>query len=179
MTLRARPPGMREPFPNKCFVLVKSLERRDDPQGHTSRDEPPAPASGMKNERPLWRFPAPDPRLPPPPSILCVGMAPSRPYLTQKDEPRFPPIKSTSRVIPEPGETLAAPSVPGRPGRSLNARMEEFRGGKDSAWQPPHPGRDWSPDEVFLSQRNSSLHCCGCCQSLPFEFNSQTPRWSR
>ncbi|CAI5789658.1 Hypothetical predicted protein [Podarcis lilfordi] len=120
----------REPFPNKCFVLVKSLERRDDPQGHTSRDEPPAPASGMKNERPLWRFPAPDPRLPPPPSILCVGMAPSRPYLTQKDEPRFPPIKSTSRVIPEPGETLAAPSVPGRPGRSLNARMEEFRVGQ-------------------------------------------------
>ncbi|CAI5789659.1 Hypothetical predicted protein, partial [Podarcis lilfordi] len=48
----------REPFPNKCFVLVKSLERCDDPQGHTPRDEAPAPAPGTKNERPSCERPA-------------------------------------------------------------------------------------------------------------------------
>ncbi|XP_077773730.1 uncharacterized protein LOC114582029 [Podarcis muralis] len=74
----------REPFPNIYFVLVKSLERCDDPQGHTSRDEAPAPAPGTKNNRPSRRFPAPDPRLPHPPSVLRAGMAPSRPYLVQK-----------------------------------------------------------------------------------------------
>nr|XP_028559138.1 uncharacterized protein LOC114582354 isoform X2 [Podarcis muralis] len=74
----------REPFPNIYFVLVKSLERCDDPQGHTSRDEAPAPAPGTKNNRPSWWFPAPDPRLPHPPSVLRAGMAPSRSYLAQK-----------------------------------------------------------------------------------------------
>nr|XP_028558619.1 uncharacterized protein LOC114582029 [Podarcis muralis] len=108
----------REPFPNIYFVLVKSLERCDDPQGHTSRDEAPAPAPRMKNDRPSWWFLAPDPRLPPPPSVLHVGMAPSQHYLAQKQQPRFPPIKSTSRVIPEPGETWVAASVPSRPGQS-------------------------------------------------------------
>nr|XP_028559104.1 uncharacterized protein LOC114582329 isoform X2 [Podarcis muralis]XP_028559105.1 uncharacterized protein LOC114582329 isoform X2 [Podarcis muralis] len=120
----------REPFPNIYFVLVKSLERCDDPQGHTSRDEAPAPAPGTKNNRPSWWFPAPDPRLPHPPSVPHAGMAPSRPYLAQKEEPRFPPIKNTSRVIPEPGETWVAASVPSRPGRSPDTRTEEFRLGQ-------------------------------------------------
>nr|XP_028559494.1 uncharacterized protein LOC114582561 isoform X2 [Podarcis muralis] len=120
----------REPFPNIYFVLVKSLERCDDPQGHTSKDEAPAPAPGTKNDRPSRWFPAPDPCLPPPPSVLRVGMAPSRPYLAQKEEPRFPPIKNTSRVIPEPGETWVAASVPSRPGRSPDTRTEEFRLGQ-------------------------------------------------
>ncbi|XP_053228500.1 uncharacterized protein LOC128405665 [Podarcis raffonei] len=129
------PTSGREPFPNVYFVLAKSLEGRGERgkhQDHTSRDEAPAPAPGIKNDRTSRRFPAPDPdpRLPHPPSVLRTGMAPSWPYLAQKQQPRFPPIKNASRVIPEPGETLAAASVPGWSGRSPDARTEGFRVGQ-------------------------------------------------
>ncbi|XP_077778155.1 uncharacterized protein LOC114588635 [Podarcis muralis] len=128
------PTSGREPFPNVYFVLARSLEgrgKRGEHQDRASRDEAPAPAPGIKNDRTSRRFPEPDPdpRLPQPPSVLRTGKAPSRPYLAQKQQPRFPPIKNASRVIPEPGETLAAASVPGRSGQSADARTE-FRVGQ-------------------------------------------------
>ncbi|CAI5798833.1 Hypothetical predicted protein [Podarcis lilfordi] len=125
------PTSGREPFPNIYFALAKSLEGRGEHQDHASRDEAPAPAPGTKIDRPSRRFPAvPDPRLPHPPSVPRAGMAPTRPYLAQKQQPRLPPIQKTSQVIPEPGETLAAASVPGRSGWSPDARTEEFRVGQ-------------------------------------------------
>ncbi|XP_033024714.1 centromere protein C-like [Lacerta agilis] len=50
-------------------------------------------------------------------------MAPSRPCFAQKQQPKFPSIKTASRVI---SETLAAASVLGwpGPGRSRDARTE-------------------------------------------------------
>ncbi|CAI5762097.1 Hypothetical predicted protein [Podarcis lilfordi] len=118
-------PKGREPFPNVYFVLAKSLERHGDHQGHTSRDEAPAPAPGMKNRTTSWRFPADVPHNASPLPLLHTGVAPSRPGLAQKQQPKFPPIKTASRVISEREETLAAVSVLGRLGRSRDAHTEE------------------------------------------------------
>nr|XP_028558538.1 uncharacterized protein LOC114581966 [Podarcis muralis] len=49
--------------------------------GHASRDEAPAPATGMKNRTTSQRFPADVPRGVSPLSLLRTGMAPSRPSL--------------------------------------------------------------------------------------------------
>ncbi|CAI5789667.1 Hypothetical predicted protein [Podarcis lilfordi] len=111
----------REPFPNVYFVLAKSLEGRGDSQGHASRDEAPAPAPGMKNQTTSRRFLTDVLHGASPLPFLCVGMALSRPGLAQKQQPKFPPIKTASWVILERGETLAAASVLGQ----SNARMEE------------------------------------------------------
>nr|XP_028557579.1 uncharacterized protein LOC114581530 isoform X2 [Podarcis muralis] len=104
------PSSVWEPFPNTYFVLAKSLERRGEHQGHASRDEAPAPAPGMKN-RTSRRFPAVVPRGASPLPLLRTGMAPSRPGLAQKQQPKFPPIKTASQVREE---TLAVASVLGQ-----------------------------------------------------------------
>nr|XP_028560806.1 uncharacterized protein LOC114583661 [Podarcis muralis]XP_028560807.1 uncharacterized protein LOC114583661 [Podarcis muralis] len=49
--------------------------------GHASRDEAPAPATGMKNRTTSQRFPADVPRGASPLPLLRTGMAPSRPSL--------------------------------------------------------------------------------------------------
>ncbi|CAI5789676.1 Hypothetical predicted protein [Podarcis lilfordi] len=108
------PSSVWEPFPNTYFVLAKSLERRGEHQGHASRDEAPAPAPGMKNRTTSRRFPAVVPCGVSPLPLLCTGMAPSRPGLAQKHQPKLPPIKTASRVISEREETLAIASVLGR-----------------------------------------------------------------
>ncbi|CAI5789690.1 shock HSP 90-beta [Podarcis lilfordi] len=105
------PTSVWEPFPNTYFVLAKSLERRGERQGHASRDEAPAPAPGMKNRTTSRRFPANVPRGAFPLPLLRTGMAPSRPGLAQKQQPKFPPIKTASQVREE---TLAVASVLGR-----------------------------------------------------------------
>ncbi|XP_077773750.1 uncharacterized protein LOC114582562 [Podarcis muralis] len=122
----------KEPFPNGYFILVKSLDRcsGEDAQGQASRDEAPAPAPGMKNRTTSQRFPADVPRGASPLPLLCTGMAPSQPDLAQKQQPKFPPIKRASQFISEREKTLAATSVPGRPGWSPDARREEDRLGQ-------------------------------------------------
>nr|XP_028559498.1 uncharacterized protein LOC114582562 isoform X2 [Podarcis muralis] len=126
------PTSGKEPFPNGYFILVKSLDRcsGDDAQGQASRDEAPAPAPGMKNRTTSQRFPADVPRGASPLPLLCTGMAPSQPDLAQKQQPKFPPIKRASQFISEREKTLAATSVPGRPGWSPDARREEDRLGQ-------------------------------------------------
>nr|XP_034990966.1 uncharacterized protein LOC118094557 [Zootoca vivipara] len=103
------PTSVREPFPIVYFVLAESLERRGEHQGHASRDEAPDLAPGMKKQKTSRRLPAAIPRSAAPLPILRTGMAPSRPGLAQKQQPKFPPIKTSERE-----ETLTAASVLGR-----------------------------------------------------------------
>ncbi|CAI5789705.1 Hypothetical predicted protein [Podarcis lilfordi] len=168
------PSSVWEPFPNTYFVLAKSLERRGERQGHASRDEAPAPAPGMKNRATSRRFPAVVPRGASPLPLLRTGMAPSRPGLAQKQQPKFPPIKTASQVREE---TLAVASVLGRSDartvekwgalirsgpppscprrglawlgdRRLLMSLFPLQRGRSSAVEPPHSsGRDWSPDD--------------------------------
>ncbi|CAI5789866.1 Hypothetical predicted protein [Podarcis lilfordi] len=60
--------SVREPFP---FVLVKSLERCEDPQSHDSRDEAPTPAPGIKDQRTSLWFLVAIPRASSPLPFLC------------------------------------------------------------------------------------------------------------
>nr|XP_028569143.1 uncharacterized protein LOC114588254 [Podarcis muralis] len=137
-----RRPNMKEAVGAQPLEIVgRGFGRQQQPSGEgkpgkiqrqeACKNEAPAPAPGTNIDKPSWRFPAvPDPCLPHPPAVPRAGMAPSWPYVAQKQQPRFPPIRNTSRVIPEPGETLAAASVPDRSGRSTDSRMEEFRVGQ-------------------------------------------------
>ncbi|XP_077773735.1 uncharacterized protein LOC144325164 [Podarcis muralis] len=159
----------REPFPNIYFVLVKSLERCDDPQVLGQREQRgpsivfgPSEAHSymmscllqratlpgmrlqlMMGERTSRWFLAGNPHISSPLPLLRTGMAPSRPCLKQKQQPKFPPIKTASQFISEREKTLAAASVPGRPGWSPDARREEDRLGqliRSGKWKCPFPG---------------------------------------
>ncbi|XP_077773919.1 uncharacterized protein LOC144325209 [Podarcis muralis] len=65
----------------------------------------------MKNRTTSRRFPAVVPHGASPLPLLRMGMAPSRPGLAQKQQPKFPPIKTASQVREE---TWAVASVLGR-----------------------------------------------------------------
>nr|XP_028559137.1 uncharacterized protein LOC114582354 isoform X1 [Podarcis muralis] len=113
----------------------------------------------MKNRTTSLRFPADVPCTSSPLPLLRVGMAPSWPYLVQKQHPKFPPIKTASQVISEREETLVSASVLGRLGRSPDAHTEEDRLG-----QLIRSGREPFPNIYFVLVK--SLERCDDPQVL-------------
>ncbi|CAI5789755.1 Hypothetical predicted protein [Podarcis lilfordi] len=114
----------------------------------------------MKNRTTSRRFPVVVPRGASPLPLLRTGMAPSRPGLAQKQQPKFPPIKTASYVISEREETLAVASVLGRSdahtvekwGALIRSAREQFSRGTTTFLEGLEPRR-WplAPEDLDRS----------------------------